>query len=615
MAWLIPERISDAQCRRHGWWVLLALTALLYLPGLGTLPLMDRDEPRFAHATVEMMGRDAWVVPYFNSDPEISDATRIEQMRHGKGAMEVGYRFDKPPLTYWWMRLHYALFGINEFAARLHSVLATWLVALVTFGIASRLAGGRAGLMAGIAWLTTLQVIVHGRLCVADMPMVLFVGLACWALMECLGLMNGKGVADDTSEGGLRTVPGAFSFWHWTLYLSLGLGFLAKGPIALLVPSLALMLWRLAFWRKPVSWSMLKMWPGLLITLSIMGAWGIPALVETQGLYWRVGMQEHVVERGAKAFNGRFPVPGYYLITALLSLFPWIALLPLVWSKVRERWDGRFAFLVSWLAAPYIIFTLYATQLPHYVMPGFPAAMVLLMTCGDLGTARGWRKVWAWTLPVVFWLLAFALTEINARLPETYQFKFEAVALLIRCMAVWGGFVIWPFAVKSRAGGAISRLSFPAWLRQSIAALLIVGMGITISDTASIIRRFHPAARLAEFAGPLPEKTECLGWQFTEPSLVFHFNHMWKFPSKLDTVVARMDRKGPRVIVLLRREWTLSRALKDRWDKKTEISTEQDFSTEVDATIVAHPDYTVISFSGMNAARASWVELRMLVRK
>ena len=84
---------------------------------------MDRDEPRFAHATVEMMERDSWTIPYFNG----------------------AYRFDKPPLTYWWMRLHYALLGVNELAARLHSVVAVYLTALVVAGMALWIAALDAG--------------------------------------------------------------------------------------------------------------------------------------------------------------------------------------------------------------------------------------------------------------------------------------------------------------------------------------------------------------------------------------------------------------------------------------------------------------------------------------
>lgn len=605
MAWFIPERFSDNHCRRHGWWVLLALTALLYLPGLGTLPLMDRDEPRFAHATVEMMQRGAWVVPYFNSDPEMSDATRIELMRKGKGAMEVGYRFDKPPLTYWWMRLHYALFGVNEFAARLHSVLAVWLVALVTFGLASRMAGARAGLAAGIAWLTALQIIIHGRLAVADMPMVLFVALACWALMECLlGSLKSEGEAPSSPASDLAAPT--FSFWHWTLYLSLGLGFLAKGPIALLVPGLALVLYRFAFWRKPLAWKRLKLWPGFLITLVIMGAWGIPALIETQGLYWKVGMQEHVVDRGAKAFNGRFPVPGYYLATALLSLFPWIGLLPMVWTKVREKWDAKLAFLVSWLTAPYIIFTLYATQLPHYVMPGFPAAMVLLMVCGlDMEKPSTFQRVWliVTTLVLAAPLCLLALTMML--IPSAVDYAWAVIF-----------FVVGLFALATPLTGfsaGIRKLTPRRRALQSVLGMVIFAAGLAMCCTQ--LRNVHPAAQLAAKAGPLPDKVDLVGWQFAEPSLIFHFNHYWRFPNKLNAVNERMSRKGQRIVVLLRREWTLSRALKEKWEHKTELSTEQDFSKEVDEVIAAHPDYQVVEFSGMNAARASWTELRMLVRK
>lgn len=602
MSFFLPSRFDDSRCRRHGWWVLLVLTAALYLPGLGTLPLMDRDEPRFAHATVEMMERGAWVIPYFNSDPEVSDAKRIELMRKGKGAMEVGYRFDKPPLTYWWMRLHYTLFGVNEFAARLHSVIATWLVALVPFGLASRLSGARAGLAAGIAWLLTLQVIVHGRLCVADMPMVLFVALASWALLECLFESAkwevGSRKSDElpTSDFPLPT----FSFWHWILYVSLGLGFLAKGPIALLVPGLALVLMRFAFWRKPLPWRRLRAWQGLPITLALIAAWGIPALMQTEGLYWKVGMQEHVVERGTKAFNGRFPVPGYYLATAFLSLFPWIGLLPLIWRRVRETWDVKKAFLVSWLLAPYVIFTLYATQLPHYVMPGFPAAMTLMVTCGELGPLKGWRKVWAWLMPVLFFVLAIALwglARIAVGSVSTSQFISSTTLLF--------SLVLLGLACVNRAGKF-----WPSFL-----IIAIAGITISIKGTASVLRDLHPATQLAAKAGPLPEKTELLGWEFIEPSLVFCFNHHWKFPSKLGAVEERMNKKGPRAVVLLRREWTLSRYLAEKFGGKTEFSAEQDHSKEVDALIAAHKDYQVVEVSGINSARASWAEVRMLVRR
>jgi hypothetical protein len=309
-----------------------------------------------------------------------------------------------------------------------------------------------------------------------------------------------------------------------------------------------------------------------------------------------------VVERGTKAFNGRFPVPGYYLATAFLSLFPWVCLLPLIWKRVRETWDVKKALLASWLVAPYLIFTLYATQLPHYVMPGFPAAMVLMMTCGDLGVAKGWRKVWAWLMPVLFFVLAIALwglSRINPALVGASQ--FIAATTLLFSLVLLG-------LASIRAASHAS-----AW--PSFLVIAIAGITVSIKGTASVLRDLHPATQLAAKAGPLPEKTELLGWEFIEPSLVFCFNHHWKFPSKLTAIEERMNKKGPRIVVLLRREWTLSKYLAEKCGGKTGFTAEQDHSQEVDALIAAHKDYQVVNVSGINSARASWAEVVMLVRR
>jgi 4-amino-4-deoxy-L-arabinose transferase-like glycosyltransferase len=558
------DPLTEARSLRYGWLILLLLTALLYLPGTAVLPLMDRDEPRFAHATVEMMQRDSWAVPYFNGE----------------------YRFDKPPLTYWWMALHYKLLGVNELSARLHTVLAAWLVALVTSSIGNRLHSARAGLLAGAAWLLTLQVIVHGRLCVADMPLVLCVTLALRALLEVMKV-------------GVR----GFHRWHWLLYGSLGLGFLAKGPLALLVPSLALLLMRFAFWRKPLSWAQLKVWPGLLITLGIAAAWGVPALIETQGLFWKVGMGEHVVERGTKAFNGRFPVPGYYLATAVLSLFPWIALLPLVVSAVRKEWSMTHALLVSWFAAPYLIFTFYATQLPHYVMPGFPAAMLLLVMSGRLTFTARWQRWWCNACLGLFLVLGLTLAALswNFDWPPPLLPLLQHGAGFILSLALLGGCVVWLVLTRSRLAMAGTLFSMIA-----LAALLHV--------VCQDVRALHPAVTLANRYPALPANTELIGWRFSEPSLVFHLDRQWRFTSKMTSLEKRMLHAGPRLVVLLKREWTLSDGLK-RWLAGESMSApSEDFSADMDGLIARHPDYQSSTFTAFNAARSSWVELVVMER-
>jgi 4-amino-4-deoxy-L-arabinose transferase-like glycosyltransferase len=559
-----PAPLNEARCQRYGWLVLLLLTALLYLPGTAVLPLMDRDEPRFAHATVEMIQRGSWAVPYFNGE----------------------YRFDKPPLTYWWMALHYKLLGVSEFSARIHTVLAVWLVALVTGSIGKRVHSARAGLLAGAAWIVTLQVIVHGRLCVADMPLVLCVTLAFRALLE---------VMQEGSRG--------FQRWHWLLYGSLGLGFLAKGPLALLVPGVALLLMRFAFWRKPLRWKQLCVWPGLLISVGIAGSWGVPALIETQGLFWKVGMGEHVVERGTKAFNGRFPVPGYYLATAFISLFPWIALLPPILTAVRRQWSETNALLVSWFAAPYLIFICYATQLPHYVMPGFPAAMLLLAVGGKLSFTAPWHRWWCLACLGLLLILALVVAALSWRFdwPKPLLPVLQHGAGLLLSLAVMGACLVWLALARSRPAMIGSLLSMIA-----MAALLQV--------VCRDVRAIHPAVTVAQRYPALPADTELIGWRFSEPSLVFHLDRQWRFTSKVASVEKRMVRAGPRLIVLLKREWTLKNALQRWLGGKSMTEAGLDLTAEVNAVMARHPDYQCSTFTALNAARSSWVELVVMVR-
>lgn len=533
MADTLRTSFLDRLVNKHGWFLLLALTALLYLPGSGTLPMMDRDEPRFAHATVEMMQRGSWAVPYFNNE----------------------YRFDKPPLTYWWMALHYRLMGVSELAARLHTIFSVWLVSLVLL----RWGGFRAGL----AWLVTFQVFVHGRLAVADMPMVLFVTLAMWALSELL-----------------KSPRAAWCGWHGLLYASLGLGFLAKGPIAWLVPGIGLILFRFAFWRKPVTWGAMKIIPGALVTLVIVAAWGVPALIQTNGAYWNIGMGEHVIDRGTRAFNGRLPLPGYYLVTALLSLFPWMALLPDVWRHVRKEWDVQQAFLVSWFAAPYLIFTLYATQLPHYVMPGFPAAILLMTQAKVKASGR-----WFWFVMGLWVLISIAATALafGFHWPSGLGTVLRQGAMLVAAVTMMG------FLLLKQYRAWIAMVLLVAWQCQEVSAA---------------IRSVHAGAQLAMDVNASDRLVSC---QFNEPSLVFHFDHAWKFTSKHRDLERELSKPETRFAIVLKREWTLAGLLKSS-------GATTDESKIVEALAARHAEFSAHTVEVFNAARSSWAELLVLQR-
>ena len=549
------ERIQKVLVGLAPWFLLLLALGLL-APGNATAPLIDRDEPRFAQATREMIAAHDWVIPTFNGD----------------------YRFDKPALTYWVMGVGYRLFGENEFGARFHSVVFSALTAMLLYAIGRRWYSARAGFLAGFGFLTCVQVLIHGRSAVADMPMLFFVTVAQWAICELL--------------------TGGYSRrWFWMLYGALGLGFLAKGPIAWLVPLLTLLLCRFIFFRKPYPWRNLRIPAGLPIVLLLIGFWGIPALIRTHGQFWQVGMNEHVVERGVRAFNGRGSFILYYLGTSFFSLFPWIAFLGVVIRSLKKNWNARTAFLVSWTLAPYFIFTFYSTQLPHYVLPAFPAFFLLLAQAFETEPEwKGW-PLWFFRIVTGFFVLAAALLMgIAWRIP--FATPFQGLRVMLAGLT-----------------GVILGLMLLSWLykhhrpRACAFALLLVVAGFVVLSHG--LRSITPAVQMQALFRQLPAQTECVGYRFREPSLVFYSNRRWVETGDLDVVRQKVRQPGPRLIVMTAREMELDDYLK-YLAGKTASPSFQDFTREISELDLT--GYTALQYEGLNVARSRWVVLKVFYR-
>jgi len=548
--------------------ILFVIGLAVLLPGTAALPLMDRDEPRFAQATWEMIERGEWFVPYFNGE----------------------YRFDKPVLSYWWMRIHDVILGKTELASRLHSVFSAILTALVILEIGAGLFSRRAGFWAGVGWLTCLQVLIHGRLCVADMPMLFGLTVAFWGMLRLL---------EEVEE------PPRWGKWFWVLAGGLAFGFLAKGPIALAVPLAAFLLARFALHRQPIAWRRLQPLSLIGIVLMMVGLWGIPALIKTQGKFWEVGMGEHVVHRGMESFNGRFRLPViYYLFTALLSLLPWSAFLPAAWPKPEPRWkwSRKEALLLGWVLGPILIFGLYATQLPHYIMPGFPAFFLLLFRAGP----EALTKVGKW-----FWI-----SLGNILIPSTLialwasQIQIAEDAVGVRHLVVLGALLfvclgIWAFLARMQ--------------RWRLALAAVVVGGILTASLTRVVRANHPAPKiLAALAEMNAKPRELRSWRYEEPNLVFYVTHPVKFkkkPNEIAPSFAWAFEKENRAAIFLLREWRLQDEVNAlAAGRGFEPNPSQDHREAVTAALDP-TRFATRTVKGFNVARASWVELLVCAPK
>ncbi len=549
---------ADVRLKRLAPYLLAAVALLVLLPANHLIPLVDRDEPRFAQATREMIQRSEWIVPYFNNE----------------------YRFDKPILIYWMMRVTYALFGVNEFAARLPSVLSTILLVLIVCQMGARWFSARAGFLAAFGLLTCVQVLMHGRSAVADMPMVAMVALAQYALYELLH--------DESPRYPWK--------WFWLFYGALGLGFLAKGPVTLAVPILTLLFMRLAFWRKPIPWSRLRILPGLVVVAVLMGVWGIPALLRTRGLFWSQGMETHVWERGFETFQGHGAFFLYYFATALLSLFPWSAFFGDGLTAVKRNWSEKNAFLLSWFLGTYLLFSFYKTKLPHYVMPAFPAVFLMLGQAVDSAdraprAARGW-----------FWTVTGIVTAVAVvAIPAAFIIPFSAAYLPLR---------------KALLAGAGLLLSLAAlgilWRRGAQRALVLplVAVAVCLSFLGAGLRAVSPAVQLVPLFREMPEDTVYGFHGFREPSLVFYAGRPWQGLEETRDLQAFLNKAGPRLVVVEEKEIRAEDLVRPLFDKPPRG---RDFTAEL-AQIRAE-GYEQRSVEGLNIARTSAARLKVFYRR
>jgi 4-amino-4-deoxy-L-arabinose transferase-like glycosyltransferase len=453
-------------------------SVLFHLAGTWSLPLIDRDEPRFAEASREMTQRANYVVPYFNNQ----------------------LRLDKPPLAYWAQVASYRIFGECDFSARFPSAIAAALTALVILVWGRRIGTAGLGWWAAIIFTLSLQTFLHAKAAVADMWLVLFVTLAHWAGYELLQRRTPN--SEETNRTSKITHQTSLSWW-FTFYLSLAFGFLAKGPVAWVPLLTAVTTISLARdWRLARHFKFLR---GILLMLAVVTLWGIPALLQTHGEFFAIGIGRHVVRRSLATMEGHganslvmyLLLLPFYFVTVFVSFFPWSIKLP--WL-IRRLWRNKRAgvggpgysgklidkYLLTGIGIIFMIFTLVATKLPHYTLPAFPLLALLL--------ARHWR-----------WYEAAAIRNGRS--------LFRIVAIATACLWIAVALVIPPLLV-----------------------------------------RFFPAYQLfRESRAHLQPNMQFASVEFEEPSLV------WYFRSRVQSFLTRLNKKdavdfisapGPRFVIV-----------------------------------------------------------------
>jgi 4-amino-4-deoxy-L-arabinose transferase-like glycosyltransferase len=423
------------------WGLLLASTALGLLP----VPLFDVDEGAFAQATLEMLASGNYAATTLYGEP----------------------RYDKPILSYWLQAASVSLFGVQEWAFRLPSLLAALAWALAGFRFAAELYGPRVGAQAAALLVTALWTSLIARAAIADALLNLFIALALF----------------DLYRHHLR--PGRALRLRIALWLALG--FLTKGPVAVAVPLLASGLFAATQGRAALrQWALglLDLRAAAVFVLGVL-PW-LVAVYRVQGWGFFEGFfGEHNLRRFADTREGHGGSPFYYLVVFPILVLPFTTVALRLLRQAGLHWREPFArYALMTFALVFALGSASATQLPHYLLYGMSPLLVLMAR-----SLERLRPHWTLYLPLALFLALLAALPVALQALDRLPLGAFEQALLADAHRHFGpGYAALLLLAVAAAVGAVRALRLsagPALLVAGAVQLLFVH-GVLLPRVAAV---------------------------------------------------------------------------------------------------------------------------------
>ena len=317
--------------------VLAFLIFISFFTGLGSVPLFDVDEGAFSEATREMLESGNYLTTYLNGEP----------------------RFDKPILIYWLQAMSVSLFGLNEFAFRLPSALASTLWAAVLYFFVRKMFDLRTAFISTTLMILSLQITIIGKAAIAD------------ALLNCTLAISMFSIFLYYKEQRHAYILLAFT--------AIGLGTLTKGPVAILIPFVVSFIFFL-LQRDLNAWLRAIFNPvGIALFCLIALPWYILEYLD-QGMDFVEGFfLNHNINRFRTPLEKHGGSLWYYIPVLLLGISPSTTLLVPVFRKIRSLIaDPLNSFLLTWFGFVFIFFSFSGTKLPHYIIYGYIPLFILM---------------------------------------------------------------------------------------------------------------------------------------------------------------------------------------------------------------------------------------------
>ncbi len=327
--------------RRRGSEAMLAVVAgAAFLGFLGSTELWGKREQRASAEALDTVEKGHWLVAEIQGRP----------------------RLEKPPLPRWiTSTLILATGRRDEAIVRLPNALAALATVGLVYGLGRGIGGRSVGLASGFALASSAYFVVEMRQAGNDGLLALFTTLALVAAWKRLHGDGGRG-------------------WNLVFSLALGLGFLTKGPMVVLLVGLAVAGDLATARRLGPGLRLLIDGRGMAIFSALALAWPVPVLLRDPAAarVWWLEIGQKTGGSGVVHGNGR----GSIALDWLWMTLPWtpIALIAALRPLRRPREDRPAGLGLAWWWAMgnLAILGLWDVAKPNYYLPCLPAVAVLI---------------------------------------------------------------------------------------------------------------------------------------------------------------------------------------------------------------------------------------------
>jgi 4-amino-4-deoxy-L-arabinose transferase-like glycosyltransferase len=479
--------------------LLLLIGLASFLPGLASLQPMDRDEPRFAQASKQMLETGDLVDIRFQAEARHKKPVGIYWAQ--AAAVAAGEALGVPQA-----RTQIGLYRIPSLLGALAAILLTYWAGLA-------LLDRRRALLAAALFSACIMLSAEARLAKTDALLTACSVAAFGALARAW-----LGRARLERRRGPASLGTALVFW-----LGIALGILVKGPMVPLFAGLAAFV--LCLREGSARW-LLDLRPrlGLLITLAVVAPWFLAIAWKSGGAFFGEAVGRDMLGKVGTGAEKHWGPPGAYALAFFATFWPGAAFaalsLPFAWAR---RGEEAVALLLAWIVPMWLIFEAVPTKLPHYVLPLMPAVAILTVLALSRGALDPRRPGARWVAGLVV-LIPVGLTLGVSLAAWRLDHVLPLAALpLLFAACVLAGLAWAAFARGARegAGRGTGPEAGEGALVLAVAASVVLS-GAVFCLTQPVLQSLKVSPRLAAIRDALPcEAPRVASLGLREPSLVF----------------------------------------------------------------------------------------------